>query len=254
MVRSARPSPAPAASPRARTDPPPALTRRPPPAARRLSPVPPARASLYSISLERGTTPAAAEKELVRRVLAHTGVRDAAAWEVTATVHAPADRARAPLTVVSMSDAPPGRRYVSGPGLVAEAGAGLGALLRKASRYEPRPQRAIRGAAFALADLQVRVGLSFDRGAPVGVVVEVEVRPCARAPACARLAEELMEKITAPLVPPPAAGHDAAANAAATTLYAFEHLKLDLEKVLPGEPLDFSFRHAALLYAKFLSS
>lgn len=187
-------------------------------------------------------------------MLAHTGVRDAAPWEVSATVYATPDGARAPLTLVSMSDAPAGLRYVAGPAMLAEAGAGLGALLRKASRYEPRPPRAIRGATFALTDLRVRVGLAFDRSAPVGVVVEVEVLPCARVDACDALAAEVMEKIAAPLVPPPTAGQDAAVNIAAATRYAFERVKMDVSKILPGEPLDFSFRHAALLYAKFLTS
>lgn len=233
-----------------------AAARRPPPCTRALTRLAchPSARSLYSVSLERGTTPAAAEKELVRRVLAHTGVREPAPWEVSATVYAAPDRARPPLTLVALSDAPAGVRYVAGPGLLAEAGAGLGALLRKASRYEPRPPRAIRGAAFALADLRVRVGLAFDRSAPVGVVVEVEVLPCARVAACDALAAEAMEKITAPLVPPQSAAQYAALNMAATKRYAFEHIKLDVAKLLDGEPLDFSFRHAALLYAKFLAS
>jgi hypothetical protein len=80
----------------------------------------------------------------------------------------------------------------------------------------------------------------------------VEVRPCGRVELCAALAEELMGKVAAPLVPPPAAGADPGANAAATTRYGFERVAVDVGMLLDGEPPEFSHRHAALMYAKLL--
>jgi hypothetical protein len=187
----------------------------------------------------------------LRRVIAHTG-RRVEPWDVSCAVMATPDRKKPPLVVVTMSDASDRHFAVSG-GMIAEAGRGFPALLRKISRYDQRSLRAIRGAAYDFADLAVRVGLSFDKGAPAGVVVEIEYRPCAVATECANLVGELMDKISAPLVPPPHATQDPSANSASTTLYAYKRVDADIAKLLPNEPPSFSHRHAAALYAKLLS-
>lgn len=206
---------------------------------------------LYNIGLERGAGPAAVEKELVRRVMAHTG-RRVGAWEVTCTAMNAADKKRPSLEIVSMSDALE-RRFVVSQGMVSEVGEGFPSLLKKVSKYEQRSSRAVRGAAFDFVDLIVRVGLSFDKGAPSGVVFEIEYLPCNYADDCADLVREFMSKIAAPLVPPPQAGQDSSVNDAASTCYTYERVTADMAKLLPNEPRAFSHRHAAVLYVKLLS-
>lgn len=206
---------------------------------------------LFSIGLERGTGPAGVEKELVRRVMAHTG-RRLGNWEVTCTAMTAADRKRPMLEIVSMSSALE-RRFVVSEGMVAEVGEGFPALLKKIPKYEQRSTRAIRGATFDFVDLVVSVGLSFDKGSPAGVVVEIEYRPCEYSEDCAELVEELMGKIAAPLVPPPQAGQDSSVNDVASTCYTYERVTADMAKLLPKEPRAFSHRHAAVLYVKLLS-
>lgn len=157
------------------------------------------------------------------------------------------------MELVSMSGAA-GVRYVVADGLVAEVGDGFPALLRKVSRYEPRAARTVRGAVYDFDDLLVRVGLTFEKTSPLGVVVEIEMRPCDVAEACAEMCAELMDKIAGPLVPPPQAGQDINANAAATTLYTYQRVTVDIKKLLPDEPERvFTNRHAAVLYVKLLS-
>lgn len=163
------------------------------------------------------------------------------------------DRKKPPLEMVSISGTP-GVRYVVTDGLVAEVGDGFPALLKKTSRYDQRSARTVRGAVYDFDDLLVRVGLTFEKSAPLGVVVEIEARPCGNAEACAEMCAELMDKIAAPLVPPPQAGLDTAANSAATNLYGYQRVTADIKSLLPGEPDKlFTNRHAAVLYVKLLS-
>lgn len=137
---------------------------------------------------------------------------------------------------------------------MAEVGPGFDAVLKKASRYEQRSSRTVRGSVYDFGDLLVRVGLTFEKNAPQGVVVEIEARPCGIADGCAEMCAELMDKIAGPLVPPPQAGSDAGANAAATTLYAYQRVSVDIKSLLPEEPdTVFTNRHAAVLYVKLLS-
>jgi TATA-binding related factor (TRF) of subunit 20 of Mediator complex len=180
--------------------------------------------SLYNVRIEGNATPASVEKEVVRRVRAHTG-RRTGAWEVSLAILATPDKSAPTLAVVTLSDVP-GRRFVLSPStlLVAEVGDSFPSMLKKLSSYAPRSTRVVRGAAYDFADLVVRVGISFDRGAPAGVVVEIEYRPCADVGACASLVTELMDRIAAPLVPPPLAGQDPSASAAATAAYAYERV------------------------------
>jgi TATA-binding related factor (TRF) of subunit 20 of Mediator complex len=235
--------------------------------------------SLYSVKIERDATPAAVEKEVARRVRAHTG-RRTDAWEVTVAAFATPDKKKPSLHIVTLSEVP-GRRFVLSSGLVSEVGETFPSLLKKMSLYEPRATRVIRGATYDFADLVVRVGISFDRGAPAGVVVEIEYRPCAIADACVALVGELMDRIVAPLVPTPQAGQDPSASAAATVMYTYERITSPVSTADAASESDpvgetavdaasaatatateeapaaamqpFSHRHAAALYVKLLS-
>lgn len=206
--------------------------------------------SLYNVAVENNAIPATVLKEIERRIQAHTGKR-IATWEVSCAMMGTADKKKPPLHIISTSEAP-GQRFVVTNGILAEVGEGFPQVLRKISRYEQRSVRAVRGHVYDFIDLYVRTGLSFDKGSPVGVVVEVEYRPSLFVDDCANLMSELMSRITAPLISPPHAGQDPSANAAATTAYSFERVTVDIGATLPDEPILFSHRHASLLYMKLL--
>jgi TATA-binding related factor (TRF) of subunit 20 of Mediator complex len=207
--------------------------------------------SLYNIAIDRTTSPAAVEREVVRRIKAHTGLR-LAPWEVSCVVMVPPEKGRAQMDIVYLSEAGD-RRYVLCDGTVAEVGEGFQQVLQKVTKYEQKAVRLIRGSAYEFGDFCVRAGLSFDKGSPVGVVVEIEYRPCAYVEQCAALIGELMERIAAPLVPPPHAGQDPSTIAAANSSYTCERVSVDIAKLLPDDPPAFSLRHAAMLYVKLLS-
>lgn len=201
--------------------------------------------------IDSSATPATVEREIVRRVKAHTG-RRCDLWEVSCAVLTDVDRRRPQLDLVHMSEAPD-RRFVVTEGLVAEVGVGFPQLVKKVSRYEQRTLRTIRGSAYDLGDFCVRVGLSFEKASPAGVVVEIEYRPCTFASECKGLVNELMEKFASPLVPPPQISQDPNANAAATSAYKYSPVAADVSNVLPGENTEYSLRYAAVLYVKLLS-
>lgn len=209
------------------------------------------RFSLYDIVIgDSLTTAAMAEREIVRRVEAHTG-RKVGPWEVSCALFTVPDKKRESMVIATLSEVPE-RRFILTHGVITEAGAGFPALVRKMSASVPKMTQTIRGAEYDFVDFCVRVGLSFDRhNAACGVVVEIEYRPCLVAPDCADLIGELMERIAAPLVPPPQAGQDPIANAAATTAFTYKRIEVDPE----GPPKDtgtFSSRSSALLYIKLL--
>jgi hypothetical protein len=209
------------------------------------------RLSLYNVAIGQNTSAAAVEREVVRRVKAHTGIRFAP-WEVSCVIMGTADKKRPPMDIVHLSEAAD-RRYVVCNGVVAEVGDGFQQVLQKVSKYEQKAVRVVRGSTYEFGDFCVRVGLSFDRGSPAGVVVEIEYRPCAYVEQCSALIAELMERIMAPLVPPPHAGQDPAASAAATSTYTHVQVSANIAKLLPEDPPGFSLRHAAILYVKLLS-
>lgn len=192
-----------------------------------------------------------AEREIIRRVEAHTG-RKVGDWQVSSTVYATPDKKRSQIEVVSFSDIG-SKRYVLFNSIVTETDPGFEQFMKKMSAYQHRYTRMIKGSEYDFVDFCVRVGLAFDRHtAPTGVVVEIEYRPCPMATDCELLIGELMEKIAAPLVPPPQMNGDASISAAATTAYNYKRVECDTSNVNAKDFCPFSLRSAAILYAKLL--
>lgn len=193
------------------------------------------------------------EREIVRRVEAHTG-RKSGRWEVVVSVYGPEEKKRAPIEAVTFSDVK-NRVFILLPSMVTEVEPSMLPLMSKISPFKLRTKRAVRGDEYDFEDFCVRVGVSFDRhNSPAGVVVEIEYRPCGSVAQCGGLITELMELIVAPLVPPPHPGQDPSINAAATNQYTYEAVKLDEKKVPPTDLNPFSHRTSAWLYASLLSS
>lgn len=184
-----------------------------------------------------------------RRIQAHTG-RRTGVWEVSCAAFGVSDKKKPPIHVVSTSDTP-GQRIVVTSEMVVEVGEGFSPLLRKISRYEQRSLRSVRGHTYDFVDLVIRIGHSFDKSSPVDVVVEIEYRPCLIVEDCESLVDEMMKRITAPLIPPQV-GQDRMANAVAAQAYTFERVIVDVSKALPGNSPLYSDRHAALHYIKVL--
>lgn len=192
-----------------------------------------------------------AEREIIRRVEAHTG-RKVGDWQVSSAVYATPDKKRPQIEVFSFSDVE-SKRYILFNSVVTEADPGFEQFMKKMSAYQHRYTRVIKGTEYDFVDFCVRVGLTFDRHtAPTGVVVEIEYRPCPMAADCELLIAELMEKIAAPLVPPPQTNGDASISAAATTAYNYNRVECDMSKVNITDFCPFSMRSAAILYAKLL--
>ncbi|PXF47959.1 Mediator of RNA polymerase II transcription subunit 20 [Gracilariopsis chorda] len=205
---------------------------------------------VYDISTE-GKSPAMVEREIIRRIEAHTG-RRLTSWQVTVSFHTNPDKKRPTIEIVSLPDIKD-RVFLISPPLVTEAQPTLVPLLRRISNYSPKYNRSARGLQFDFVDFLVRVGMSFDRhGGATGVVVQIEYRPCSYTADCERLIAELMERIAAPLVPPPQANHDPGISAAATTSYNYTRVDVDATKFNDKDLMPFSHRTEALLFAKLL--
>ncbi len=206
--------------------------------------------SLFKVLLEN-TTAAIAEREIVRRVEAHTG-RRTGSWEVQYAQYATPDK-RPTLEILSSSENPERRVVMFGP-RVLEGEEALPTQLQKLATYSPRAMRTIRGAEYDFVDFRVRVGLVFDKNnAASGVAVEIEYAPCLVADDCTALITELMERIAASLVPPPQAGQDSLATKAATTNFKFSRVEVDFKKHLQLEKPYFTLRHSMLLYRKLFA-
>ncbi|KAI0561530.1 Mediator complex subunit Med20 [Gracilaria domingensis] len=193
------------------------------------------------------------QREIIRRIEAHTG-RKSSTWQVTVSIHTTPDKKRPSIELVTLPDVT-NRVYIISPPLVTEAEPAVTALLRRISPYVPKVSRSARGWEYDFVDFSVRVGMSFDRhGGATGVVVEVEYRPCSYTADCESLIAELMERIAAPLVPPPQANSDPGISAAATTPYNYNRIEIDSKKFIEKDLVPFSQRTEALLFAKLLRS
>lgn len=207
--------------------------------------------SLYDIATD-GTSPAIVESEIIRRVEAHTG-RRADNWQVTVTSHVSPDKKQPTMQLITLSHIAD-RVFVLANALVVEAEPNLPVLLRKISAYAPKLSRNVRGTEYDYVDFGVRVGMSLDKqGAAMGVVVEIEYRPCSSTSDCELLIAELMDRIAAPLVPPPQASEDPDVSKAATSAYTYVRVELDPNKFSPKDLIPFSDRTEALMYAKLLT-
>lgn len=205
---------------------------------------------IYDIAIEN-SSPSMAEREIIRRVEAHTG-RRVDDWQISCSIYSTTDKKRPSLEVVSFSDVE-SKLYTRFNGMIMESDHGFLNVIRKMSGYQVRSTRTIKGTEYDFVDFCVRVGLVFDRHtSPKGVVVEIEYRPCPVTVDCERLIGELMERIAAPLVPPPQTSGDPSVSAAATTAYNYNRLELDMARVNPKDLSPFSHRTAAILYAKLL--
>lgn len=189
-----------------------------------------------------------------RRVEAHTGRRDGV-WSVSVVTYAPPqNKIQRIMNVVTLSEAED-RVFLVVSTTVMEVQPAMLAMTHKISNFAPRMTRAVRGVDYDFDDFRVRVGLMFDRHtSPIGVVVEIEYRPCAVISECYHLIDELMNRLAESLVPPPQSGHDRAVNVAAGTRYAYNKVALDekMARYTDGQP--FSNRTSALLYEKLLRS
>lgn len=192
------------------------------------------------------------ERELKRRVEAHTGRRKGD-WSVSVVTHAPPqDKKQRSMNVVTLSEADDRVFLIASP-TVMEVQPAMLAMMRKISNFTPKMTRAIRGVDYDFDDFGIRVGLVFDRhNSPVSIVVEIEYRPCASVSECSLLIDELMNKLAESLVPPPQSGHDRAVNVAANTRYSFNKVSLDEKVVRPPDLQPYSHRTSALLYEKLL--
>lgn len=191
------------------------------------------------------------EREIIRRVKAHTG-RLVGDWKVSCSIYSSNDKKRPPLEIISFDETKP-PLYILVNRTVTEVDPAMVPLLRKISVYQPRLSRSIKGSEYDFIDFIVRVGLVFGKGPqPTGVVVEIEYRPCIIVEDSQALIGELMDKIAAPLVPPPQSSGDPTVSAAATTAYNFKRVIVDADKVNPADMTPFTMRSAAILYAKLL--
>lgn len=197
------------------------------------------------------SSPAMAEREIIRRVEANTG-RHAGSWEASVSIHATNDKTRPQIEIVSFSDLPT-RLFLLFNNTAIETEPGMIPLLQKVSTFSSRLTRSVRGTEYDFEDFCIRVGLCFDRhNAAKGVVVEIEYRPCQSIAECEMLIAELMDKIAAPLVPPPQANQDPSVNTAAFTNYNCNKVTLDTESLNPKDLNPFSNRTSAFMYAKLL--
>lgn len=128
-------------------------------------------------------------------------------------------------------------------------------LMAKISPLRQRARRFVKGDEYDFEDFCVRVGVSFDRhNSPAGVVVEIEYRPCAYVHECHAIIAELMERIAAPLVPPPLPSADPVVSAAANKQYVYKAVKLDDKKIRKSDLAPFSNRTTAWLYCTHLGT
>lgn len=194
------------------------------------------------------------EREVKRRVEAHTGRRDGT-WSVTVVTYAPPqDKKQRSMNVVTLSEVED-RVFLVASATVMEVQPAMLAMMRKISNFAPRTTRAVRGVDYDFDDFRVRVGLMFDRhNSPSGVVVEIEYRPCAVVSECSQLIDELMNRLAESLVPPPQSGQDRAVNVAAGTRYTYNKIGLDEKAAKNFDIQPFSNRTSAQLYEKLLRS
>lgn len=203
--------------------------------------------------VDSSTTATIAERELVRRVEAHTG-RKIGVWEVTYSlyVHQGGDKRVGMETVVSSEKR--GVRVLMMGSRVVEAEDGFIGQLQKLADYRTKSTRSIRGVAYDFVDFVVRVGLAFDRNNNAsGVVVEIEYAPCVIVDDCSQLIAELMERIASQLVPPPQAGHESLATKAASTTFRYTAVHVDFKRYIASEKPFFGLRHSMLLYRQLLA-
>lgn len=154
--------------------------------------------------------------------------------------------------MVTLPDVP-NRIYFISPPLVTEADPALIPLMRRICSYTPKFNLCARGEQYDFVDFSVRVGMSFDRhGSAKRVIVEIEYQPCSFADDCENLIAELMQRIAAPLVPPPQVNQDPGVGAAAGTTYKCDRVQIDANIYNPKDLTPFSYRSEALLYAKLL--
>ena len=112
-----------------------------------------------------------AERELVRRVEAHTG-RKIGPWEVTYALHI-CDK-RAPIELLSTTEMPDRRVAMMGRSILDSDGS-FAALIPRLAGYACKATRTIRGSEYDFVDFKVRVGMTFDKNnVPSGVAVEIE--------------------------------------------------------------------------------
>lgn len=190
------------------------------------------------------------EREIIRRVEAHTG-RKVGTWQVALALHATPDKKRPTVEIVTLPEVD--KMFVISNNLITEAETPFVSLIRKISTYAQKSSRQIKGTEYDFVDFAVKVGMSFDKhGSTKGVVVEIEYRPCPVTADCEQLIGELMERVAAPLVPPPQAGQDPAVSVAATTAYNFMRIEVDPKKFNVKDLVPFTKRTEALLYAKLL--
>ncbi len=211
--------------------------------------------SLFQIQVESTTTASIAERELVRRVEAHTG-RRISQWEVTYSLYGPAtgSEKRNVLESVTSTETPNRVVLISNTRVVESEDTFCAFQLGKLATYKQRSTRMIRGVAYDFVDFVVRVGLVFDRhNSASGVAVEIEYAPCAVVDDCAELIKELMERIATALVPPPQAGHETMAAKAAATTFRFAPVVVDFKQYFTTEKPFFTLRHSMLLYRKLLA-
>lgn len=225
---------------------------------------------MYQIHLESGTTASIAERELVRRVEAHTG-RKVGNWEVKYSVFGPTSDKRTPtsanagggnatsnannsngngtgnnnnsgsggminLEAISSSETDGRIVLVAGTRVVeAESSFCSVGQLRKLSNYSTlKATRTIRGVVYNFVDFIVRIGSIYTPNV-VGIACEIEYLPCTVIEDCIETIHELMYRLASNLVPPPEASQETLAAKAATTNLKFTNVTVDLKKFLPNE-------------------
>lgn len=173
---------------------------------------------------------------------------------MTCSLYATADKKRTSLEVVSLSDVDARLFVLMNKGAtICETERSFVPMVKRISSYQHKFTRYIRGAEYDFVDFCVRVGLVFDKhNSAFGVVVEIEYRPCTVAADCEDIVGELMEKIAAPLVPPPQSSQDRTVSDAAMAAYSYKRVEVDPKKLNAKDLNPFSHRTAALLYAKLL--
>lgn len=96
-----------------------------------------------------------AERELQRRVEAHTG-RRISDWKASCTSYLPRDANRQPVVVAVLSEKPYSRFVATGK-TITETDHGFDALLDKVKSYTRKSQAYAKGVEYDLADFRTRV-------------------------------------------------------------------------------------------------
>ena len=169
-------------------------------------------------------------------------------------MHAPADKKRPPLEVISLSDADDRLFTLLNKGhTICETEPAFLPMIKRISSYQHKLTRTIRGTEYDFFDFCVKVGLVFDRNdSAYKMVVEIEYRPCVIAKDCEKMATELMEKLAGHLVPPPQKGRDRKTSEVSVAPYEYKKVELEAKKLNPLDVNPFSHRTTALLYAQYL--